>query len=416
MLEADIGIIGGGLAGSLAAAMLGRAGISTVLIDLHHPYPPDFRCEKIDGRQLRLLAKTGLADEILKSATPMREIWLARYGRVIEKRPSDEAGFFYQDFVNAARAEIPDGTRFIRGRVSSLSTSDQRQTVQLSNGESYSVRLVIVATGLNNNVRQQLQVTREERSPCHSVSAGFDIKPKESGTFAFPALTYFGEHPRSRVGYITLFPIGPSMRANLFVYRDMSDPWLRALRETPQATLFAAMPRLKKHVGNFELTSGIDMRPVDLYVTHGHRQPGVVLVGDAFCTSCPAAGTGVTKVLTDVERLCNVYIPQWLASDGMTADKTAAYYDDHEKRASDAYSARQAYYMRSLAIDRALRWRVRRVGWFSVKAAGTALRGLRKQFTRGPAPYAASSEADEQPSPLVPAEAGTRSHRPEIEN
>ena len=61
------------------------------------------------------------------------------------------------------------------------------------------------------------------------------------------------------------------------------------------------------------------------------RQAGVVLVGDAFATSCPAAGTGTGKVFTDVERLCNVHIPRWLATPGMGADKIAAFYDDPVK-------------------------------------------------------------------------------------
>jgi 2-polyprenyl-6-methoxyphenol hydroxylase-like FAD-dependent oxidoreductase len=45
MRYTDIAIIGGGLAGSTAAAMLGRAGIPTVLIDPHQTYPFDFRVE-----------------------------------------------------------------------------------------------------------------------------------------------------------------------------------------------------------------------------------------------------------------------------------------------------------------------------------------------------------------------------------
>ena len=49
MKYTDIAIIGGGLAGSTAAAMLGRAGIATVLIDPHPVYPPDFRVEKLSG-------------------------------------------------------------------------------------------------------------------------------------------------------------------------------------------------------------------------------------------------------------------------------------------------------------------------------------------------------------------------------
>ena len=76
-----------------------------------------------------------------------------------------------------------------------------------------------------------------------------------------------------------------------------------------------------------------------------------MLVGDAFATSCPAAGTGTSKVFTDVERLCNVHIPRWLASDGMGVDKIAAFYDDPVKRACDRHSADKAFNLRSLSIE-----------------------------------------------------------------
>ena len=58
MKYTDIAIIGGGLAGSTAAAMLGRAGIAAVLIDPHPVYPPDFRVEKLSGaRAARALSQ-----------------------------------------------------------------------------------------------------------------------------------------------------------------------------------------------------------------------------------------------------------------------------------------------------------------------------------------------------------------------
>ncbi|MBC8824390.1 FAD-dependent monooxygenase, partial [Escherichia coli] len=72
---------------------------------------------------------------------------------------------------------------------------------------------------------------------------------------------------------------------------------------------------------------------------------------DAFCTSCPAAGTGTGKVFMDVQRLCNAYIPAWLASEGMDASKISQFYDDPEKCANDASSQRQAYDLRSISID-----------------------------------------------------------------
>ncbi|MBZ0148646.1 MAG: FAD-dependent monooxygenase [Pseudorhodoplanes sp.] len=360
MRETDIAIVGGGLAGSLAAAMLGRAGIDAVLIDPHAVYPPDFRCEKLDGSQARILEKTGLADAVLCATTPDREVSVARFGRVVEKRRGDQNGIFYAPLVNTVRAQIPKGIEFIEAKAAGISTSADRQTVTLSNGDQISARLVVLANGLNIGLRHTLGMTRKIISECHSVSIGFDIKPADRRAFDFSALTYYAERARDRTALITLFPIGASMRANLFVYRDMRDPWLRQMRDAPQETLFEIMPGLRKLTGLFEVTSFVQIRPVDLYVTEGHRQAGIVLVGDAFATSCPAAGTGALKVLNDVERLCNVHIPRWLETEGMPAEKIATFYDDPVKTVCDGFCVTKAYWLRSFSTDAGLPWRVRR--------------------------------------------------------
>jgi hypothetical protein len=153
------------------------------------------------------------------------------------------------------------------------------------------------------------------------------------------------------MAYITLFPIGSVMRANLFGYRHLHDPWLKQLREAPRETLYGIWPGLRRLMGDFTVDGFVKIRPVDLYVTGGYRQRGVVLVGDAFSTSCPAAGTGARKALVDVERLCNVHIPQWLKTPGMGEDKIAAFYDDPLKRACDDYSADKAFSLRSFTLD-----------------------------------------------------------------
>ena len=65
MRYTDIAIIGGGLAGSTAAAMLGRAGIPAILVDPRPVYPPDFRVEKLSGReQLARFRRTGIAEVV----------------------------------------------------------------------------------------------------------------------------------------------------------------------------------------------------------------------------------------------------------------------------------------------------------------------------------------------------------------
>jgi 2-polyprenyl-6-methoxyphenol hydroxylase-like FAD-dependent oxidoreductase len=378
MHQIDIVIAGGGLAGSAAAAMLGRAGYGVVLVDPHKTYPPDFRAEKIDGTQAAVLRKTGLADAVLRAATLDGESWVARFGRLIEKRPGDQHGILYDTLVNTVRGEIPPNVDIVHAKVVDVAASAERQTVTLSTGEEMSARLVIVANGLSIGLLHKLGMARHDISKTHSIMLGFDLVPADRASFSFPALTYYGERPQDRAAYITLFPIGSTMRANLSVYRDMDDPWLRQFRDAPRETLAALMPGLAKITGAFDVAGFVKIRPADLYVTTGWRKAGVVLIGDAFATSCPAAGTGTGKVFTDVERLCNVHIPDWFATAGMGADKIAAFYEDPVKRAYDAQSADKAFFLRSLTIDPGLAWMVRRWARFAAGAARHALRTLRK--------------------------------------
>ncbi|MCW2219387.1 2-polyprenyl-6-methoxyphenol hydroxylase-like FAD-dependent oxidoreductase [Bradyrhizobium japonicum] len=377
MRYTDIAIIGGGLSGSTAAAMLGRAGISTVLIDPHESYPADFRVEKLSGHvQVERFLKTGIGESVLRRATFAGENWIARFGRLLDKAPSRQFNILYDSLVNAVRDEIPAGVERICAKAVSLSTSPERQKITLSNEETISARLVVLANGLNVGLRHQLGIARKVISACHSISVGFDVVPAGRNSFDFPALTYFSERPSDRIPYITLFPTGPRMRANLFVYRGFDDPWLRELRRAPAETLNAALPRLKRITGAFDIAGEIKIRPVDLYVNDAGGQPGLVLVGDAFSTSCPAAGTGCDKVFTDVERLCNVHIPDWLASDGMDADKIATFYADPVKRACDQWSAAKAFEFRSVSTATNPYWTAQRWARFIAWSVQGLLRPL----------------------------------------
>ena len=376
MRHTDIAIVGGGLAGSLAAAMLGRGGFDTILIDPHSVYPADFRCEKLDGPQVEVLRKTGIADPVLAAATHDGESWVARAGRLVEKRPGDQHGIYYDTLVNTVRAQIPNCVRFAATKVVNVSTSADRQILTLASGESLSARIVVLANGLNTGFRERLGMSREIKSPCHSIAIGFELKPAGRETFAFPALTYYPDEPQTRIAYLTLFPIAAGMRANLMVYRDLHDPWLQKFRASPHETLFASMRGLRKITGDVEISGFIKIRPTDLYVTRDYQQPGLVLVGDAFATSCPAAGTGAAKVLTDVERLCNVYIPRWLATGGMQTEKITQFYDDPVKRACDGNSQSKAYHLRSLSTKSGPTWWARRRARFVARLGAGFMRKI----------------------------------------
>jgi 2-polyprenyl-6-methoxyphenol hydroxylase-like FAD-dependent oxidoreductase len=380
MRYTDVAIIGGGLAGSTAAAMLGRAGFQALVVDPHTVYPPELRCEKIGGEQLDLLRKTGLAEQTLRATTLDGEVWEARFGHVVARKPSDQHGIMYDTLVNTMRAQIPAGVETIFAKASAITNSGERQKIVLSNDEEISARLVVLANGLNIGLRHVMGIKRRVISECHSVTLGFDVEPRGRTHFDFPALTYWPGRTRARMAYLSVFPINGVMRANLMVYRDMTDPWLPEFRKAPEAAMRALMPGLGRMMGAFKVVSPIKIRPADLCVTEGHLQPGIVLVGDAFSTSCPAAGTGTTKVFTDVGRLCNVYIPAWLATDGMDAHKISQFYDDPEKVACEARCLAKAYHLRSLSIDNGLSWRAQRWARFAIRLGQGTWRSIRKGF------------------------------------
>src|SRR3954466_16431265 len=135
MKYTDIAIIGGGLAGSTPAAMLGRTGIPTVLIDPHQAYPFDFRVEKISGdEQLGRFYQTGIADSVLRSATHDGENWIARFGYLLDKKPSRQFGIMYDALIHAIRAEITHPAELLVGKVTGISTSTERQKLTVSDG------------------------------------------------------------------------------------------------------------------------------------------------------------------------------------------------------------------------------------------------------------------------------------------
>ncbi|AWN37999.1 FAD-dependent oxidoreductase [Methylobacterium radiodurans] len=381
--RAEIAIVGGGLAGSLAAAMLGRAGRDVVLIDPHAVYPPDFRCEKLEQGHIEVLRRTGLAEPVIRAATRADTLWIARFGRVVDKVPFRQYGLAYDSLVNAVREEIPPTVRILRTVADAVEPDPVRPRVHLPGGGAVAARLVVLASGLNWRLREDLGIHRDLVSACHSVTVGFDIERADGLPFAFPGLQYNPERYDQGLAYLTLFRIGASVRANLFLYQPLRSPWLARFRADPDAALRELMPRLERLIGPYRVAGPVKVRPTDLHVAHGIEKPGVVLVGDAFATPCPATGTGSLKVFTDVERLCNHHVPAWLAGPETGTDKVAAFYADPVKRACDTLSAAKAFELRALSTGSGLSWSLRRWLRFFLRLARWNLRRmLRSPRTR----------------------------------
>ncbi|HEY4191846.1 MAG TPA: NAD(P)/FAD-dependent oxidoreductase [Mesorhizobium sp.] len=360
-IDADIAVIGAGLAGTLAAIVLGRAGHRVALIDRNAVCPPEFRVEKIGGEQIAAMQRLGLLDALSAHATRFDEIVNARKGRILDRTRSVHFGFRYADIVSAMRRQLPQSVRFVVGRVDAVTTGADRQAVTIAGQGTVNARLVVLATGMGDLLRRTLGIGREVIHQRQSLTFGFDIAPAPGASFENPALTYYGERLSDGIDYLSIFPVDGATRANLFTFRDIGDPWVKAFRQNPKETLAATLPGLARVLGDFEIVSPVQNWLMDIAVAQDYRQAGVVLIGDAYQTSCPAAGTGVARLLSDVERLCMVHIPNWQASPGMSADKIGEFYADPHKQAADARALQMARYRRSLTVETDLRWRAHRM-------------------------------------------------------
>lgn len=367
MTQVDVAIIGGGLAGSTAAAVLGRQGISVAVIDSGTACRSELRCEKVNSEQRLILKRLLLDNAVASAGTLDHAIWTARFGKLIGKKSSAQLGLPYHALVGAISREIPSAVIRLQAKATALSTSGRRQRVALDTGGTVDARLVIVASGLSANLLEQTGMQRTVMSKTHCVTFGFDVAPLNKSRFAFPALTYFSERPSDQTAYLTLFPMRGAMRANLFVYRHLDDPLLRQMRADPTKTLQDLLPGINAFTGGLIVTGDVQVRPVDLYKTSGCLQPGIVLIGDAFATSCPAAGTGATKVYTDVERLCTVHIPRWLATPGMAQEKIGQFYSDPIKQACDRRSEAAAFHFRAVSTGTGWSWHIRRIARFHIR-------------------------------------------------
>ena len=358
--EADVVIVGAGLSGATAALLFGRSGYRVVLVDLHAVCPPQFRLEHIAEEQTHPLRRIGLLEPIAAGGAFIDHILNARNGRVIDHTYGSDYGLRYEDMVRIVREQLPAGVERVSDRVSDISTGPDLQHVVLATQGTITARLVVLATGMGAMLHEKLGMRRIVTFEKHSIDFGFDLAPAPGQRFPFPALTYYGETTADGIDYLNIFPLRSTMRANVFTFRGHQDPWVRDMLRAPKETLLATLPGLANFLGDFQATSPVRSWVMNLSETEGYRQPGVVVVGDAFQTSCPAAGTGLMRLLTDVERLCTVHAPNWLASGDTSREKIAEFYADPVKTAMDRRSIAAAHHRRRLTLDSGLHWTARR--------------------------------------------------------
>ena len=359
--DTDVAVIGAGFAGASTAVVAARMGLRVALVDPKPEYPVAFKAEKIEPDQADILRRLGLMDGVIPHVARIERIHEAHAGRVVNVLSIEQYGAPYQDMVNAVQRQLPAGVNRRMGRLERAELGSDRPRLTLDSGESITARLVVLAAGTGSTrLQKELGITRRVIRDPHSLCTGFDVVGEDDRPFDFDSVTYFADRVGQGVGYVTFFRMPGAMRVNVFSYRSPKDGWVQSMRREPAATLRLAMPGLTRVTGPWRASSLVTTRAIDLYTANPPAHPGIVLIGDAFQSVCPATGTGMSKVLTDVEVLCGTYLRRWLEGGAVTAKETAAFYSDPRKVECDRLSLSRAEHQRRFVLERSLKARLRR--------------------------------------------------------
>lgn len=319
----DIVIVGGGLAGGLAALGLAHSGFDCAVIDAQDPQA--MRGVQFDGRTtalayaaVRLFKRLGLWEAIENEAEPIRDILVTdgraknRFrdgivspfhlhfdsrelgpdtplGWIVENRTMREAIFDAIDKTEAVMLFAParrTAARFAAGGAS----------VDLANGATLSAPLVVAADGRFSALRAEagikvnkwtypqtgIVVTVAHERPHHGVAQEFFLP---SGPFAILPLT--------------------ENRSSL-VWSEHRDAAPAYLKLDDAAFLRQIEARFGPYLGELSLASPRWSYPLAFHLAQSLAAPRMALIGDAAHAVHPIAGQGFNLGIKDIAALADV--------------------------------------------------------------------------------------------------------------
>jgi len=328
--NADVIIVGGGLAGLAAAVSVARAGFD--VIHLAPAAPPDRRTSALMMPSVEFLLASGLIETAENTGHPLAAIRIIdATGRLIRAPETlfdaAEVGLnaFGWNFANATlldrfTAAAPERLETRNVAVTGYRRDGDLGVVTLADGSELTAPLVVGADGKKSLIRTEAGIAaREHKFDEAALVCDLDLGRSVGVT----SVEFHYPH-----GPFTLVPAGGN-RANLVWIDEES-----VLRETqaagPEALVAAFRKRSQNLFGSIALASPSFIFPLSVLTVPEAGKDGTVLVGEAAHAFPPIGAQGLNLGLRDVEDLVAVL---------RDANRQEA---DWAQKASTRYSARRA--------------------------------------------------------------------------
>lgn len=320
----DIAIVGGGLAGGLAALALARAGFSCAVIDAIAPdtmtdTPFDGRTTAIAYASARLFDRLGLWPRLAPGAEPIKDI-LVTDGKLDDpsfRKAGRSAGFLHFDsrdledgsplgwivenrhirqeiFADIAASELID---LIAPASREACTFDKGAAeLLLDDGRRIKAKLVIGADGKNSALRSEAKIKVNRWSY------------KQFGIVA----TIKHERPHRGVAQELFLPAGPfailpmTENRSSLVWTESADSTKAFMALDDEGFVSEITRRTGPYLGDISLASPRWAYPLNFHLSQSFVKNRLALIGDAARAIHPIAGQGFNLGVKDIAALSDI--------------------------------------------------------------------------------------------------------------
>ncbi len=325
----DIAIVGGGLAGGLAALALANSGFSCAVIDAGDPAA--MRNAAFDGRttavsyaSARVFKRLGLWRSIAPEAEPIRDI-LVTDGRAKSRFSDGAVSTFHLHFdsreLDSNEAETtPLGwiveNRILRNVVFDAIAADDAITlfapakrtasafgagaasVTLQGGKKITAALILAADGRGSALRAQANIkTNQWRYPQTGIVA-----------------TVAHERPHEGVAQELFLPAGPfailpmTNRRSSLVWTEHAEAATAYMALDDDKFRMEIENRFGPYLGALEPAGPRWSYPLSFTLAQSYIAPRLALIGDAAHAIHPIAGQGYNLAVKDIAALTDVLV------------------------------------------------------------------------------------------------------------